>query len=367
VQQPPARASESGGPDASSSSPPPPPPPPPPKNNPFENPDPALLVATLGGEAGGDDASSETETTAPPLSTRYNLVLNKFAIVPEHFILSTAEFAPQTHVLEQDDLAATYACIRAYSAQDAFSSSSSSSSEERCGELFAFFNSGPHSGASQPHRHIQLLPVERMRAGLPQDAAADAAADNDDGSPLTWTVLADALTSADAPPPDLAFETFHAPICPATTTPAQLHSTYLALLHAATIAVAHFHGVRPRDEHDDGHCAAVAAEPEPHPLPRPGEEARISYNLALTSRSLVVCPRLSDGAVLTSTNPHTADIDILATLQLNGTVLAGTALVKHRREWDALRADPTALARMLAGIGLPRLDEPDARDAPARH
>ena len=49
------------------------------------------------------------------------------------------------------------------------------------------------------------------------------------------------------------------------------------------------------------------------------------------------------------------------------TVLAGTALVKHRREWDALRADPTALARMLAGIGLPRLDEPDARHAPARH
>lgn len=29
-------------------------------------------------------------------------------------------------------------------------------------QLFAFFNSGKHSGASQPHRHIQFLPVEEM-------------------------------------------------------------------------------------------------------------------------------------------------------------------------------------------------------------
>lgn len=47
---------------------------------------------------------------------------------------------------------ATYACLRAWGGAD--------SKQKR---LFAFFNSGDHSGASQPHRHLQFLPVEQMR------------------------------------------------------------------------------------------------------------------------------------------------------------------------------------------------------------
>jgi ATP adenylyltransferase len=66
------------------------------------------------------------------------LVLNKFAIVPGHFILATKAFKEQTHLLEEDDLAVTFACLQAW---------------RKCGlDLFAFFNSGEHSGASQPHR-----------------------------------------------------------------------------------------------------------------------------------------------------------------------------------------------------------------------
>lgn len=53
--------------------------------------------------------------------------------------------------MEQDDLEATYACLKAWGED---------SKQKR---LFAFFNSGDHSGASQPHRHLQFLPVERMR------------------------------------------------------------------------------------------------------------------------------------------------------------------------------------------------------------
>jgi ATP adenylyltransferase len=58
-------------------------------------------------------------------------------------------------VLEQDDLEATYACLRAWQAEN-------NGKQKR---LFAFFNSGEHSGASQPHRHLQFLPVESMRHG----------------------------------------------------------------------------------------------------------------------------------------------------------------------------------------------------------
>lgn len=93
------------------------------------------------------------------------LVLNKFPVTPNHFILATKEYKEQTHMLEEDDIEAAYACLKGY---------------RKAGEeLFGFFNSGEHSGASQPHRHIQFLPVESMRSGM--SAGED------------WGVLADSL------------------------------------------------------------------------------------------------------------------------------------------------------------------------------
>jgi ATP adenylyltransferase len=104
--------------------------------NPFLQPPEALLIADVG------------------YASSHILVLNKFAIVPEHFILATKEFKEQIHLLEENDLGAAYACLRAYA--------------DRGKELFAFFNSGKHSGASQPHRHIQFLPVDSMMSGVKQ-------------------------------------------------------------------------------------------------------------------------------------------------------------------------------------------------------
>ncbi len=101
--------------------------------DPFLQPPEALLIGNLG---------------------NHILVLNKFAVVPEHFILATTEFKEQTDLLEEDDLGVTYACLQAWRGQGK--------------ELFAFFNSGKHSGASQPHRHIQFLPVHSMMSGVKQ-------------------------------------------------------------------------------------------------------------------------------------------------------------------------------------------------------
>jgi ATP adenylyltransferase len=95
----------------------------------------------------------------------HNLVLNKFAINANHFILATKEWKEQTHLLEPDDLGATFECIKAY--------------QDDGEDLFAFFNSGEHSGASQPHRHIQFLPVNSMLNGIRDDQK--------------WVLLADRL------------------------------------------------------------------------------------------------------------------------------------------------------------------------------
>jgi ATP adenylyltransferase len=108
------------------------------KTDPFEDPPTALRIADI-----------------PTADPSHLLVLNKFPIIASHFILATRSNKQQTHALEQDDLEATYACLKAW--QDG------SDSKQR--RLFAFFNSGEHSGASQPHRHLQFLPLESMREG----------------------------------------------------------------------------------------------------------------------------------------------------------------------------------------------------------
>ncbi|KAI5860025.1 HIT-like protein [Durotheca rogersii] len=242
--------------------------------NPFENPSPAMLIADL-----------------PP---SHRLVLNKFAIVPEHFILVTKEVKPQAHILERDDVAATFACVQAYRAEGQ--------------ELFAFFNSGPHSGASQPHRHLQLLPVERMKDGLGQV-----------GNGNQWSILADRLAESERA---LPFRVFTARAHSAMTVEEQ-HGAYLELYRCAVRAV-----FPDRDVSTEG-------------------EAAISYNFAMTSSSMVLCPRTAEGATLRDRAGEKTGV-----VSLNGTVLAGTALVKNQTEWDALRRDPDALMDVLKEIGV---------------
>lgn len=89
------------------------------KPDPFENPSSDLLVAKI-----------------PRENPSHLLLLNKYPVIPEHFILATKTNEAQSHMLEADDVAATHACLRSWE----------DSSE---GRLFAFFNSGDHSGASQ--------------------------------------------------------------------------------------------------------------------------------------------------------------------------------------------------------------------------
>lgn len=211
----------------------------------------------------------------------------------------------------------TYDCI------DAFHTHCERGDEESLvgeGELFAFFNSGEFSGASQPHRHIQLLPVARMREGL------------EDGE---WDVLAKRLVGEER---DLPFTTFAEHIEPGMS-PRELRDAYLRLYRRACDAVG-----RHLKKHD---IADGAQDQEKGP-------ALISYNLALTRHAIIICPRLADGA------PVWDNGEVVGKLALNGTVLAGTALVKDIVEWDALRKDPSELLQVLTAIGLPKRYEDGA-------
>ena len=51
-----------------------------------------------------------------------------------------------------------------------------------------------------------------------------------------------------------------------------------------------------------------------------------------------------------------SDIGFVA---LNGTILAGTLMVKYQEQWDVLRAEPEKLDTLLEAIGIPLGTEDD--------
>ncbi|KAK4123044.1 hypothetical protein N657DRAFT_690720 [Parathielavia appendiculata] len=281
--------------------------------DPFDNPPAAMLITQL-----------------PP---SHNLVLNKFAIVPEHFILATQAFKEQTHLLEKADLEAAYACIEAYHQYHTrapdndtkIAASGVVNDGNGSGELFVFFNSGAASGSSQPHRHIQMLPVDWMREGLSGEEEA------------AWAVLAGGLMD-DSVRGRVPFQTFAEKIGKGV----DLSGVYGRLYRRA--------------------CEAVLGTEGPEVDGQTGEEreARVDYNLAMTRNIMVIAPRVTEGEAVTAVGDD-GERKVLGKLALNGTVLAGTALVKSQAEWDALRAEPEQLLEILGRIGVPTIRAPSAR------
>jgi len=76
-------------------------------------------------------------------------VLNKYPVVAHHLLLVTKASVPQEAALDGDDFAAIARCLAEV-------------------DGLVFYNGGREAGASQPHKHLQLVP-------LPLDAGAWAA------------------------------------------------------------------------------------------------------------------------------------------------------------------------------------------------
>ena len=247
----------------------------------------------------------------PTASPTHFLLLNKFPIIAEHFMLVTKANKLQTAKLEPDDLAATFACLEAWTGQ---------TQDGRQRRLFAFFNSGEHSGASQAHRHVQFLPVESMAEGL-------------DGQ--SWELLMDRLTEspAAASRQSVPFTYFWSPL-PPSPTPNQLLEIYNRLYDASFAAVQKY-----QREHPDAlelHDTADGSSP-------------FSYNLGMTTSAMVMCPRRREATAL-----EFIDNVTLAIVALNGTLLGGSMLVKTQGEYDFLRKTPELVDEVLEGIGIPK-------------
>ncbi len=75
-------------------------------------------------------------------------LLNKFNVVDHHLLIVTRNFVDQETPLELDDFRALAACLAGI-------------------DGLGFYNSGSEAGASQRHRHLQLLPLPLDSKGPP--------------------------------------------------------------------------------------------------------------------------------------------------------------------------------------------------------
>ncbi|EDO19139.1 hypothetical protein Kpol_2000p107 [Vanderwaltozyma polyspora DSM 70294] len=78
---------------------------------------------------------------------RYKLVLNKFPVVPEHSLLVTNAFEHQMASLTPEDLITSYEIISKLNIND------------NGDRHMVFYNSGPLSGSSQDHKHLQIMKI----------------------------------------------------------------------------------------------------------------------------------------------------------------------------------------------------------------
>ncbi|KAK6383538.1 bifunctional AP-4-A phosphorylase/ADP sulfurylase [Exophiala oligosperma] len=254
-----------------------------------------------------DPSSDLLVTSIPSRDPSHILVLNKFPVIHNHFIIATKDNKPQTGLLEPADLSMTYECLRAWQNHQDHSDSQ---------RLFAFFNSGEHSGASQVHRHLQFLSMEDMSGSDSQD----------------WKLLIDRMIVPAHPQLPL----FHDPSCPFLhfSTPIEgqpsaetLFSKYHLLLKAALSA-----GSQPHEQLNE------------HINVERDGETTFSYNLAITTDRMAICPRSHEAVAVPGLGQESS-------VALNGTILAGTLMVKHEQEWNTLREKPELLENMLASVG----------------
>jgi len=167
------------------------------------------------------------------VSDTHVCLLNKFNVLDHHLLLVTRAFEDQELLLTGADFAAIWSCLA------------------EVGGL-GFYNGGEVAGASQPHRHLQLveLPLALGEHGVPIE-------------PLLEASRADSTGVA----PSLPFK--HAlawldEVCGSSDVAGLLHETYLRLVIELGLA---------------------------YPSPGAGARQRVPYNLLVTDRWMLVVPR----------------------------------------------------------------------------
>lgn len=89
-------------------------------------------------------------------SDSHFLVLNRFPVLFGHFMMVTKEFESQNNPLSLNEIGSIFQILTTLG----------DNPEQR--KWFAFYNCGPESGASQPHKHIQFMSIPEKFKTIPE-------------------------------------------------------------------------------------------------------------------------------------------------------------------------------------------------------
>ncbi|GAX38086.1 ATP adenylyltransferase family protein [Nodularia sp. NIES-3585] len=117
-----------------------------------------FLVRILSNLTRKDTAKQQDKKTNPFLPYEQDLfvadisqshvcILNKYNVVDYHLLIVTRAFEEQEELLTLKDFAAMWACLAEF-------------------EGLAFYNGGKIAGASQPHKHLQIVPLPLTPSGV---------------------------------------------------------------------------------------------------------------------------------------------------------------------------------------------------------
>lgn len=209
------------------------------------------------------------------ISETHICLLNKYPVIDHHVLIITRHFESQESYLSLSDFQALWKCQSEYRG-------------------LCFYNSGPNAGASQPHKHLQLVP-------LPLAPDADIPI-----SPLLQSASEEPARTA-LPFPHGFARLNSAKLANAADAARHMFDTYLALLD--------FTGVT---------AAGQASDPRP-------------YNLLATTDFMLVIPRARHG---------------YGSVYVNALGVAGSFFVSERSTLDAIKAiGPMRLLQQVAAPG----------------
>jgi ATP adenylyltransferase len=89
----------------------------------------------------------EQDMFVADVSRSHLCLLNKFNVIDHHLLIVTREFENQEGLLTESDFEAMWRCMAEFNG-------------------LAFYNAGRIAGASEPHRHLQMIPLPVADKGL---------------------------------------------------------------------------------------------------------------------------------------------------------------------------------------------------------
>lgn len=101
-----------------------------------------------GGKRANPFLPYEEDLFVADISATHLALLNKFNVIEHHLLIVTRPFESQEALLNQDDFAALAVCMREV-------------------DGLGFYNGGTPAGASQAHKHLQMVPLPLSDSGFP--------------------------------------------------------------------------------------------------------------------------------------------------------------------------------------------------------